>query len=240
MNKIEILENTPYNTFKEVIIRLLTSIDMSEIIDKGEYFTAIEKGALADTLNAFILPQFKLSGTVNVEKILRLIDNIQGETVINKVFFLSNYYISQGFKVALNQKYPGISINYLGRDDLILLFDKYQSDFWRHHDIQLLDYENGFSHCLENENQLKILKLPNDKYEKLMHIFIQPSLTSEHEDPKTHTYVRKRFDMGDLITEEKNCIVEGLSGTGKSTLLQNIGIELIKQNSNENLLAELI
>ena len=234
MDKIATLENTPYEKFKEVLIRLLSSMGMLEIKDENLYYTAIEKGTLTDSLNTFIISQEKLSGAVDTDSIMEILDKIQNETRANKIIFFSQHHISKGFEFAISQKHKGSSIVYIGRDQIIPLIDKYQNDFWKHDDIQLLDYEKKFHSSLENENQLKLLKLPNDKYEKLTNIFIQPSLTKEMEDPSTHIYTRKRVNMGDLILEKKNCIIEGISGTGKTTLLQNIGIELIKQNSKES------
>ena len=234
MDKIATLENTPYEKFKEVLIRLLSSMGMLEIKDENLYYTAIEKGTLTDSLNTFIISQEKLSGAVDTDSIMEILDKIQNDTRANKIIFFSQHHISKGFEFAISQKHKGPSIVYIGRDQIIPLIDKYQNDFWKHDDIQLLDYEKKFHSSLENENQLKLLKLPNDKYEKLINIFIQPSLTKEMEDPSTHIYTRKRVNMGDLILEKKNCIIEGISGTGKTTLLQNIGIELIKQNSKES------
>ena len=43
MDKIATLENTPYEKFKEVLIRLLSSMGMLEIKDENLYYTAIEK-----------------------------------------------------------------------------------------------------------------------------------------------------------------------------------------------------
>lgn len=234
MDKIATLENTPYEKFKEVLIRLLSSMGMLEIKDENLYYTAIEKGTLTNSLNTFIISQEKLSGAVDTDSIMEILDKIQNDTRANKIIFFSQHHISKGFEFAISQKHKGPSIVYIGRDQIIPLIDKYQNDFWKHDDIQLLDYEKKFHSSLENENQLKLLKLPNDKYEKLINIFIQPSLTKEMEDPSTHIYTRKRVNMGDLILEKKNCIIEGISGTGKTTLLQNIGIELIKQNSKES------
>ena len=177
MDKIATLENTPYEKFKEVLIRLLSSMGMLEIKDENLYYTAIEKGTLTDSLNTFIISQEKLSGAVDTDSIMEILDKIQNETRANKIIFFSQHHISKGFEFAISQKHKGSSIVYIGRDQIIPLIDKYQNDFWKHDDIQLLDYEKKFHSSLENENQLKLLKLPNDKYEKLINIFIQPSLT---------------------------------------------------------------
>ena len=70
MDKIATLENTPYEKFKEVLIRLLSSMGMLEIKDENLYYTAIEKGTLTDSLNTFIISQEKLSGAVDTDSIM--------------------------------------------------------------------------------------------------------------------------------------------------------------------------
>src|SRR5690606_35907420 len=76
----------------------------------------------------------------------------------------------------------------------------------------------------------KLLKL-DDKYDKLLNIFIEPKLFVFTEDKETQRTIQKRIKLDSLI-DKQNYIISGDAGTGKSTVLKEIGKKIIEQNSN--------
>lgn len=232
MNKIETIENITKEELCKAFVRLLQTMEFCDIKNNDAYITATEESKLSTINRTFVIINTHISGDIDTNDISTTIQNAQTATIADIITIVSNHHISNGQKQILTSKFDNLSLQFIGRDELIELFDKFDDDFWKHNDIILLNYEQNFLQSLDDENQLKLLHLPSDKYNKLLNIFIQPSLIKSEEDPGTHTYIRNRVNMDDLIKENKCCLISGISGSGKSTLLQNIGRKLIELNSN--------
>ncbi|MCR5464315.1 MAG: NACHT domain-containing protein [Bacteroidales bacterium] len=230
MTKIEIIKSLDNKSLIALIKSLLGLIGFQNIRDERGCVRAEEHSALSEMRHVFVLPEEKLSGNVNIESITKLIDNAASTETFNVVTLVSNQHISTGFQSTLNSVYPSIRINYIGRDELITMINAHFPDYWRHDDSALVDYEHQYESLMENENQLKLLHLPSDKFKRLINIFIQPSLIEEVEDPQTHRLMRKRVDMKELINVGRSAVVSGQPGSGKTTLLYNIGLTLSKEN----------
>ena len=168
---------------------------------------------------------------MEMESIYQLIQNIRDKDAVHVITIVSNYNITAGFQKSLNTRFPHVKIEYIGRNDVISLVDRVFPDYWRHDDAALIEYEHQYESVRDSENQLKLLHLPTDKMQKLMSIFVQPTLIEEMEDMQTHTLMRKRLEMKDLINSRKNAIISGVAGSGKSTLLYNIGLNFSKENA---------
>lgn len=233
MNKIETIENISKENLDKAFVRLLQAMDFRAITVTNDYITATEDSKLSTINRTFVVINEHISGDIDTSNINLSIQNAQANTTADIITIVSNFHISNGQKQVLASKFQNLSLQYISRDELIKLFDKYDDDFWKHDDVVLLNYEQNFVQSLDDENQLKLLHLPSDKYKKLLSIFIQPSLIKNEEDSVTHTYMRKRVNMDELVHSKKCCLISGISGAGKSTLLQNIGIKLIDINSNE-------
>lgn len=230
MTKIEILKGLGRKSVNELVKTLLYLIGFRNVRDGFVGICAEEQSALSVINHLFIIPEDKLSGKVDMGKMSRLIDDAKINYSFNVVTIISNQHISTGFQSTLNEEYPTIKINYIGRDELINIIDTHFPDYWRHDDSALIEYENQFSSWMGSENQLKLLHLPSDKYQRLVNIFIQPSLIEEVEDHHTHRFMRKRVEMRDVIHIKKSAVISGQSGAGKTTLLYNIGLMLSTDN----------
>lgn len=233
MNKIETIEKISRENLEKAFVRLLQAMEFRDIHIYDAYITATEDSKLSAISRTFVIINEHISGDIDTGNIETNIHDAHKNTSGDIITLVSNFHISNGQKQLLASKFQNIVLQYISRDELINLFDKYDGDFWKHDDVALLNYEHKFIQNLDKENQLKLLHLPTDKYKKLLSIFIQPSLIKNEEDPLTHTYMRKRVNMDDLIHGKKCCLISGISGAGKSTLLQNLGIKLIENNSNE-------
>ena len=100
-------------------------------------------------------------------------------------------------------------------------------EYWRHDDVRLIEYEKNYLSFVSNDSDLKKLKFPNDKYAKLLDIFIEPGLIRFYQDLKTNAPISKKYSVNELIAHEESLIIEGEAGSGKSTLLKKIGAKLI-------------
>ena len=230
MTKIETIKALDNKGLADLTKNLLEIMGFHNVRDGKVSVLAEEHSTLSEISHVFILPEEKLSGNVDVESVSSMIEKALSEDSFNVVTLISNHHISSGFQSTLNANYPTIRINYIGRDELIAMVDTQFPDYWRHDDSALIDYEHQYESWMENENQLKLLHLPSDKFKRLINIFIQPSLIEEVEDPQTHRLMRKRVDMKDVINSGRSAVISGQPGSGKTTLLYNIGLTLSKEN----------
>lgn len=230
MTKIEMIEKLDNATLIELMKTLIGFMGLKNVREDGVVLRAEEESALGVTKHAFVMPNAQLSGVVDVDAISAVLSKARGDETFNVVTFVSNRHISTGFQTVLNRQFPELLINYIGRDNLIQIIDETFPDYWRHDDTALIEYEHQYEEEMDKENQLKLLHLPTDKYQRIVSIFIQPSLIEEVEDASSHRLLRKRVEMSEVLKSKQSVIISGQAGAGKSTLLYNLGISLSKEN----------
>lgn len=234
-DKQNIIEALDLEDFMDFLKTLFEALDFHNLRIIDDIILAEESGKLANINRAFYVTTSLLSGNIDIESLSNRLIEVKKKYDPSILTIVTNKNISNGFKTSINNFLANYTLEFLGRDELIPKFDKYAQDIWSHDDMQLLDYEKKFQERINEDNQLRILHLPQDKYERLLNIFISPSLEKIEENAPTHTFMRKRICMEDIINNSKSCIISGISGSGKSTILKNIGLQLIKQNSGSEL-----
>lgn len=236
MDKINKIEGLPIEVLKKVFIEVINQIGFCEVTELQDgIIQCLKKNPLGKTSQCFLLTSSHLREMEDVNRIGELIREAQRKSNSNTISIVSSFHVSNGFKqkVCKSTKDVTIEIEYIDRDGLIKLIDLYYKDFWRHNDQILLQYENDYKEKVSNDNQLRKLRLPSEKYERLLNIYISPTLSTLVEDPKTNTIVRKNADINSLLLDNKPTLISGLSGSGKTTLLKNIGLEIINRNEKE-------
>lgn len=233
MNKISKIEGLSPDDLKKVFIKIIEQIGFCELTTLQENIIQCSQiNPLGKTSQCFLLISSHLTGSVDMEEISMLIHEVQNKSNSNTISIVSPFHISNGFKREISKLQENISIEYIDRDKLIKLIDDHYKDFWRHDDQILLRYENDYKEKVSNDNQLRRLQLPSEKYNRLLSIYISPTLSTLVEDPKTNTIIRKKADINSLLLDNKPTLISGLSGSGKTALLKNIGLEIIKRNTN--------
>lgn len=232
INKIELLD-------EKELISLLCSIlekkSFSSISVLDDCIMATQNTFMNASAAVFITFPFKLGGRrdLDYESISNQIRLIREKYAANNVFVYSNHTITGGFKTALGQNLKTIQVSYIGREELIQLVNEVFPEYWRHDDVQLIKYEKEYLSFVANDSDLKKLKFPNDKYAKLLDIFIEPQLVRFYQDIKTNNPVSKRCTVNELINFDGSLVIEGEAGSGKSTLLKKIGERLIEENTSD-------
>lgn len=232
MSKLEKIQDLSFDELLSCITSLINRIGY-ENVRQAESTVIGEQQGLLDTneTHQFIIFDEKLLGNVDIELKAARINALLSDSKANALYMVSNRNISHGFDRALSKALPNYKITLIGRDRLIELINRYYPDYWKHDDVQLIEYEKRFSLLCSNETEVKRLKIFNEKYNKLLDLFIEPRIIHLYEDKKTNTPVRKRIDIDDIIIDGKNQIISGDAGTGKTTLLKKIGEKLIKNNT---------
>lgn len=232
MNKIKKIEELEFDKFREVVANLLNRLDYKNVTNKGNFIIATKESPLSSEKYMFILFQQKLSGNINLQAIEKSVLDLQNRNLANVIFLVSQFNISNGFEQSISKEISTLKLQFLGRDRLIKLIDDNYSDFWKHEDLMLIEYEKQFCQKNSEENELKRLKIFNDKYQKLLDIYIEPRISHFYENKTTNTPVRKTVSIDELLNCKKPILLSGEAGAGKSTLLKKIGQKLIEENVN--------
>jgi hypothetical protein len=235
MNKIDKIHGLIYVDLLKCVYNLLCRFEYYKDVKRlDNSITAVAESPLSSELYQFFVFEEKLIGSVDVDMIINRINTQRKESLANSIYLVSKHPISKGFISTIETNLPEIRLNYIDRDKLISLIDSHYIDYWKHDDLALLNYEKYFCQLSSRESEIKKLKIFNDKYQKLLDIFIEPRIFHSYEDRSTHTPVRKRIEIEGLLKDGKNQLIAGEAGTGKSTLLRKIGERLILNNSSND------
>lgn len=229
-DKINKIETLNVETFYQVVINILEKIGYTNIERLGSHLKANLTGPISSHDHGFIFLQQKLSGNVEIEQVVKVLNDEKSKFNFFTAFIVSQTHISKGFRENLIASVKNIKIEFLGREEIIKQIDSLIPDFWKHDDIQLLDYERNYCDLILKESELKKLKIFNEKYQKLLDIFIEPKIIHLYEHKDTKTPIKKHISIEQIITDKKPIILSGEAGTGKSTLLKRIGESIIYRN----------
>ncbi|MCB0743378.1 MAG: NACHT domain-containing protein, partial [Ignavibacteriae bacterium] len=139
--------------------------------------------------------------------------------------------ISNYFKSWIKDELKTDRVNFWDESYLIDLIDKNLPEYWGHQDLFLKSFEDSFLNHLETNGELqKALKL-DKKFEDLLNIFIEPKIYHYKEDHDTGRLIRARFKRENYL-DGNNYFLSGDAGTGKTTLLKEIGKLAIEKNLN--------
>ncbi len=235
VSQIKKIEGLKKEELDDLLMKILSRREFDSIELLDDCIKAKQKMFLSASAAVFITFPFKLGGFQGVDyvQLALRINEIREKYKANNVFVYSNLTISKGFQSAISSELKTIRMTYIGRDELIGLIDDIFPEFWRHDDLQLIQYEKGYIDFVANDSDLKKLKFPNDKYSKLLDIFIEPMLIRYYQDVKTNNPMSKKYTVNELISHDESVVIEGEAGAGKSTLLKKIGIKLIDENTSK-------
>lgn len=212
-----------------LVDQLINKLGITDVERKSKYvLKGIEASPLKERKTYFILTISELNGKVSliqneVETIKKDADQIY---IITSHHKLSNYFQNWIYKET-----EFANLEFWSSNNLIKLIDVYLPDFWGHGDAFIQAYENGFIEKIEKDKELKKLLKLDDKYDKHLNIFIEPKIYVFTEDKETKRRVKKKISTDSLLKRE-NHILSGEAGTGKSTLLKEIGKKIIEKNKN--------
>lgn len=213
------------------ILKLKGFSDVNQVEDL--VITGSQKALINNTSSIFITFPSKLGGTGNVDniKISNFISETKDKYSSDSVYVFSKHTISNGVKNSLKKSLPSIAINYIDRDAFISLIDEVFPEYWRHDDVELINYEKELLANISQDSDWKKLRFPTEKYAKLLDIFIEPRMVRCYQDKQTNTPLTKHYSISELISYQSPVVIDGNAGAGKSTLLKRIVKILIDDNS---------
>ena len=236
LSQIEKIEGLSKEELDDLLVKILSKREFDSIQVLEDCIKAKQKTFLNASAAVFITFPFKLGGTTGIvyKELAQQITAIREKYKANNVFVYSNLTITNGFQNAISNELKTIRMTYIGRDDIIGLVNDIFPEYWRHDDLQLIQYEKAYTDFVANDSDLKKLKFPNDKYAKLLDIFIEPNLVRYYQDIKTNNPVSRKYSIAELIDHSESLIIEGEAGAGKSTLLKKIGVKLVEENTPQS------
>lgn len=194
----------------------------------GATISAVEKAALKKKSHKIIITLSELNGKVPqiLEQIKKYTSDSDDITIIT-----TNQKVSDYFKFWLIEQAETNKIDFINQDGLIDKIDEYLPTYWGHSDLFLKSYEDRFILNVQKEVELKKLLKLDPKFESLLNIFIEPKIYIFKEEKETGRTIKTKISFDKLLKKE-NYIISGDAGTGKSTLLKQIGKHIIDNNHN--------
>jgi len=233
MNKKETIENIKdVNSLIAVVTNLCEKIGLTDVNRISEsVLSAVEKGALKDKTHKFVVTLSELGG-----KVQPILDICKKYCVADDevVIISSNQKkISEYFQNWIKEETKSNKYDFWNQEALLTAIDKHLPEYWGHADVFLKKYEEAFLNKIEQEIELKsVLKL-DKKFDDLLNVFIEPKLFIYKEDKESQRPSRVKIQIENLLKED-NFFISGDAGTGKSTLLKQLGKLIIQKNKNRS------
>ncbi len=223
------LSNIPdIQSLVTLVAKISGKLGLNEIKPINQYMlSASEDSALGHRDIKIICTLSELGGKVQLI-LEQLKENIKPNDEII-VVSSNDKKISNYFQNWLKEELKTDKIIFWDEPFLVKLVDKHLSEYWGHNDIFLKSFEDSFINHLESNGELqKALKL-DKKFEELLNIFIEPKIFRFKEDEKTGRLLRIKFKKEQFL-DGNNYFLSGDAGTGKTTLLKEIGKLAIEHN----------
>ena len=233
MNKQETIRNIKdLNSLTSVISNIADKSGLVEIVTLNNMIvTAIEKAALRNRKIAFVCTLSELNG--KVPQIFNSIKTIGSDFDEIIVVTSNRKKISDYFQKWLIEETKNNKFQFWHETELIDKIEALLPEYWGHNDLFLKTYGDSFITDIQQETELKkVLKL-DSKFEKLLNVFIEPKIYYFKEDEETQRQVKVKINI-DYFLRKENFFISGDAGTGKSTLLKEIGKKILSKNKESD------
>lgn len=224
--KIEEINNI--NDLLSLVSELLDKMKLDNIsilennVIKGKVITALK-----ERNTHFILTLSELNGKVisigdMVNKVKEGTDDI--------VIITSNRKLSNYFEKWIKEDYCNFpNIDFWANKQLVEFIDKYLPTYWKHNDIFIQTYEENFIQKLKSDKEFQQLLKLDEKYDNLLNVFVEPKIYKFVTDPETVKTTTRKLKIEHLLNGE-NYVISGEAGTGKSTILKEVGKKILERN----------
>jgi DNA polymerase III delta prime subunit len=230
---INALKNIEKAQLFDLLRELVAKLGYKNIQTDNNLVYGIYDGPLSAHVHGFIYLDERLHASAEATAEYKvIIEGFATKYKILSIFVFSNNVISKGFQSDLKVAIPTIAVDFIGRDRLIELINEKAPEFWKHDDVRLLTYEKSYCDSIIHNNDLKKLKIFNEKYDRLLSIFVEPNYHHFYDDKETNTPIRKKVDLKHISKNQTPVILSGNAGTGKTTSLKKIGEYLINENQH--------
>lgn len=227
--KIDKISNLNFEELSVLCETLFSKINFSRIkkVD-SRIIEAYQETGLEERRITFLLNLTELSG--KNQELLEKIKTIEGNVDTLYIVTTSVKKISNYFKQWISKEIPNQQIKFWNNSDIVSQTDKNYSKFWSNSDTYIVPYEDFFLNKVKEDIEIRSLLKLDKKFDSLLDIFIEPRLTTFTKDKEAERLTRKNIDK-DKIVKSNSYVLSGEAGTGKTTLLKQIGKDLISNNT---------
>lgn len=228
MSKKTLKDISDVRSLVVLVTKVCEKLGLKDIKSINQYmFSASEQTALGHRIIKVFCTLSELGGKVHL-----ILDELKENIEVNDEIIVvssNKKKISKYFQDWLKTELKTDKITFWEETFLVQLVDEYLPEYWGHNDVFLKSFEDAFINHLETNGELqKVLKL-DKKFEELLNIFIEPKIFHDKVDDKTGRLLRIRFRK-DRYLDGNNYFLSGDAGTGKTTLLKEIGRLAIGHN----------
>ncbi|WP_298347933.1 NACHT domain-containing protein [uncultured Dokdonia sp.] len=224
--RLEHIENT--ESLITLTAKLLEKIGFTEVKIIDQYtISAIEKSIVDDRPFKVYCFLSELNGKTPF--VLETIQQTYQDD--DNVILISSHRksISSYFQNWIKKNINTDKIAFWNAVDISKSIDVHLPEYWGHNDVFLKAFEDAFIASTQGNSELnQVLKL-DDKFGKLLNFFIEPKIFYLKESAETQRQIRVKFKLESYLTKG-NYIITGDAGTGKTTLLKEIGRLAVKLN----------
>jgi len=232
MKKFESIENIKdINSLAQIIIDISKVTGLKNISKIGDNVIATEEqGRFKNKSLKFIVTLSELKS--KVPQIAELVKKEKDGTDEIIILTTNKKDISKYFKDWLIKETAYSKLDFWNQGELINNIDKYLPNYWGHNDFFLKSYEDNFIKDIQDEVELKNMLKLDAKFEKLLSVFIDPKIYIFKEDKETERTTQVRVPTTRFLKKD-NFFISGEAGTGKTTLLKQLGKLAIDNNRNK-------
>jgi hypothetical protein len=231
--KTEQLEKISILKLKKIIINLLEKEGYQNIKEINDnILTGDTKEGLSTQTTTFYLYQKPLSGSL--ASVNELIDNMKLAYKVNtpNLFILiTGNTVSGSISRNLKSKID-FNLEIIPRDELSSLIDKHFPNYWMYQNFNLVSYEKYFLEEMTEKSALLSIQGLETKAKRLIDIYIKPRVYEIKGDLESNSTQLNRVNEIDIMKRAKSSIIEGNTGSGRSTLLKEIGRLQIKNQKD--------
>jgi Cdc6-like AAA superfamily ATPase len=213
-----------------LVSKIIEKLGFKDVGEVNEFMlSAIEVGTIKDRNYKFVCTLSELNGKVETIKDL-IIDNFSvGDNIV--VVSAHKKKISKYFKEWLIEELKTDKVEFWDEEDIIQSIENQLPEYWGHNDIFLKSFEDSFVESLESNGELQQALKLDKKFEDLLDVFVKPKIFYLKEDKETTRTVKVKFKLEDYL-DGRNFFISGDAGTGKTTLLKEIGKLALEHNKD--------
>ncbi|MFB9862280.1 NACHT domain-containing protein [Rufibacter immobilis] len=223
LDKLELLTKLLEDVLKQMGLSKVNRI-ADDLIEAYE-ITSLEERKII-----FIVTLSELNGKVySIEERVKKIDD-SNDTIY---LVTSHEKLSNYFKEWLQKQFANKVLKFWSQDNIIKYIDTFFPEAWSHKDTFVKSYEGFYLDKVKKDDELRQLLKLDDRYDKFLDIFIEPKIYTFQKDKETERLTKVRISK-EKISKSGSFVISGDAGTGKSTLLKEIGKYLIADNDKNN------
>lgn len=196
----------------------------------------VRNDGLNKTSHLFYLYTDKLSGDdVNREEIYESLKTFNDNYKADILTLVSPNNISGSTKSFFEGKISN-KLKYIESDQLNELINKHYPDFWAYERFDLVKYEKYFLEEMSEQSALKNIQGLEEKVKRLLNVYIKPRIFEVKEDLEHKDVQFNKVTEAEIASIKNSAIIEGDTGSGKSTILKEIGKKTITRDGKRRIL----